>query len=160
MYALYSASASVLKRQALRNTSRNSITQAIHVSVLPESGTPNMTKAFSADRQSSLLHRVPWRPPISVSGDGIYLVLEDGRRVIDAVGGAAVACLGNSYVDTTASMLSDHASSDIHPRSRYIEIFSARRSYSDIYLTSGDEIPNGQVKLLVFQEKQAILGNV
>ncbi|TCD71722.1 hypothetical protein EIP91_005488 [Steccherinum ochraceum] len=44
-----------------------------------------------------ILHRAPWRPPIAVSGEGIYLDLEDGRRIIDAVGGAAVACIGNGH---------------------------------------------------------------
>lgn len=28
-------------------------------------------------------------------GDGNYLVLEDGRRILDASGGAAVACIGH-----------------------------------------------------------------
>lgn len=28
---------------------------------------------------------------------GIYIELEDGRKVIDAVGGAAVACIGNGH---------------------------------------------------------------
>ncbi|KAF8906204.1 hypothetical protein CPB84DRAFT_1813845 [Gymnopilus junonius] len=39
----------------------------------------------------------PWRPPVAVAAEGIYIDLEDGRRVIDGVGGAAVACLGNSH---------------------------------------------------------------
>lgn len=30
-------------------------------------------------------------------GEGIYLDLEDGQRLIDAVGGASVACLGTSH---------------------------------------------------------------
>ncbi|WP_434722442.1 aspartate aminotransferase family protein [Mesorhizobium sp. RIZ17] len=35
------------------------------------------------------------RPPIAVSGEGIWLHLDDGRQVIDGSGGAAVACLGH-----------------------------------------------------------------
>lgn len=31
----------------------------------------------------------------AVSGDGLYLTLSDGRRVLDASGGAAVACIGH-----------------------------------------------------------------
>ena len=46
-------------------------------------------------RPTAILHRVPWRPPVAVSAQGIYVELEDGRRVIDGVGGAAVACIGN-----------------------------------------------------------------
>ncbi|KAL0953367.1 hypothetical protein HGRIS_004604 [Hohenbuehelia grisea] len=44
-----------------------------------------------------VLHRTPWRPPVATRGDGITLELEDGRTVIDGVGGAAVACLGMNH---------------------------------------------------------------
>lgn len=43
-----------------------------------------------------ILHRTPWRPQIAVSGEGIYINLKD-RQLIDAVGGAAVACIGNGH---------------------------------------------------------------
>jgi len=42
-----------------------------------------------------VLHRSGAIPPIAVRGDGIYLHTEDGRAIIDASGGAAVACLGH-----------------------------------------------------------------
>src|ERR1700744_4545870 len=42
-----------------------------------------------------LLHRSGAIPPIAVRGEGIYLHTEDGRAIIDASGGAAVACLGH-----------------------------------------------------------------
>jgi len=48
-------------------------------------------------RPTSILHRTPWRPPVAVSGEGIYITLEDGRKVIDGAGGAAVTCLGNGH---------------------------------------------------------------
>jgi len=48
-------------------------------------------------KPTAILHRTPWRPPTAVGGDGIYINLEDGSRVIDAVGGAAVACIGNGH---------------------------------------------------------------
>ena len=44
---------------------------------------------------SRVLHRSGGQPPVAVGGDGIYLHTEDGRRIIDASGGAAVACLGH-----------------------------------------------------------------
>jgi 4-aminobutyrate aminotransferase-like enzyme len=50
-----------------------------------------------ADKVSSLLVRTPWRPPVGVSAEGIYITLDDGRRLIDAVGGAAVACIGGNH---------------------------------------------------------------
>lgn len=36
-------------------------------------------------------------PPIATSAQGIYVNLEDGSQIIDAVGGAAVACIGNGH---------------------------------------------------------------
>ncbi len=42
-----------------------------------------------------VLHRSGAIPPIAVRGEGIYLYTEDGHEVIDASGGAAVACLGH-----------------------------------------------------------------
>ena len=50
-----------------------------------------------APRPTAILHRTPWQPPVAVSGRGIYITLENGREVIDAVGGAAVACIGNGH---------------------------------------------------------------
>lgn len=44
---------------------------------------------------SRVLHRSGGQPPVAVGGDGIYLHLADGTRIIDASGGAAVACLGH-----------------------------------------------------------------
>jgi adenosylmethionine-8-amino-7-oxononanoate aminotransferase len=44
---------------------------------------------------SHVLHRSGAIPPVAIGGDGIYLHLADGTRVIDASGGAAVACLGH-----------------------------------------------------------------
>jgi hypothetical protein len=43
---------------------------------------------------SAILHRTPWTPPTAVRASGINIELEDGSQVIDAVGGAAVSCLG------------------------------------------------------------------
>jgi adenosylmethionine-8-amino-7-oxononanoate aminotransferase len=48
-------------------------------------------------RATAILHRTPWQPPVAVGGQGIYITLEDGREVIDAAGGAAVACIGNGH---------------------------------------------------------------
>ncbi|KAL0579002.1 hypothetical protein V5O48_002997 [Marasmius crinis-equi] len=44
-----------------------------------------------------MIHRTPWRPPVATSAEGINIELEDGTKLIDAVGGAAVACLGMSH---------------------------------------------------------------
>uniref|UniRef100_A0A0W0F666 PLP-dependent transferase n=1 Tax=Moniliophthora roreri TaxID=221103 RepID=A0A0W0F666_MONRR len=57
----------------------------------------DVKQVLSSIRPTSVIHRTPWRPPVAKSAEGIYIELEDGRRLIDAVGGAAVACLGNSH---------------------------------------------------------------
>ena len=44
---------------------------------------------------SRVLHRSGAIPPTATGGDGIYLRLADGTRIIDGSGGAAVACLGH-----------------------------------------------------------------
>jgi len=36
-------------------------------------------------------------PPVAVSGDGVYITDAQGRRFLDASGGAAVSCLGHSH---------------------------------------------------------------
>ncbi|WP_428538944.1 aspartate aminotransferase family protein [Rhodopila sp.] len=42
-----------------------------------------------------VLHRSGAIPPLAVGGDGLFIHTADGRRVLDASGGAAVACLGH-----------------------------------------------------------------
>lgn len=51
-------------------------------------------KALYAERPTSILHRTPWRPPVASKAQGMEITLEDGRVLLDAVGGAAVACIG------------------------------------------------------------------
>ncbi|MBN8992241.1 MAG: aspartate aminotransferase family protein [Rhizobiales bacterium] len=49
-----------------------------------------------AGRKSRVLHRsLRETPPRAVGGEGVWLIAEDGRRVLDASGGAAVSCLGH-----------------------------------------------------------------
>src|SRR6266704_161244 len=51
-----------------------------------------------AARQSRVLHRsLRQQPPKAVGGDGVWLIPEDGRRILDASGGAAVSCLGHQH---------------------------------------------------------------
>src|SRR5882757_6553832 len=47
---------------------------------------------------SRVLHRsLRETPPRAVGGDGVWLIAEDGRRVLDGSGGAAVSCLGHQH---------------------------------------------------------------
>lgn len=48
------------------------------------------------------------RPPLAVRGEGIYLIDEQGRRYIDACGGAAVSCLGHGHPEVVAA-IAEHA---------------------------------------------------
>jgi len=49
---------------------------------------PHSSHVFTRDPSVSL--------PIAVAGDGCYIVDKDGKRYLDASGGAAVSCLGHS----------------------------------------------------------------
>ncbi|HEY2818623.1 MAG TPA: aspartate aminotransferase family protein [Casimicrobiaceae bacterium] len=54
---------------------------------------------------SHLIHRnLRALPPTAVSASGIAIVDRDGRRYLDASGGAAVSCLGHAHPDVLAAM--------------------------------------------------------
>lgn len=58
---------------------------------------------------SHVLHRTVFdRPPVAISGEGLILTLDDGRQIIDASGGAAVACIGHGN-RRVASAIADQA---------------------------------------------------
>ena len=42
--------------------------------------------------------------PVAVSGSGVEIVDAQGRRYLDASGGAAVSCLGHGHPDVLAAM--------------------------------------------------------
>src|SRR4051812_10558124 len=48
--------------------------------------------------RSRVLHRsLRETPPIAVRGEGVWLIAQDGRRILDGSGGAAVSCLGHQH---------------------------------------------------------------
>ena len=48
--------------------------------------------------KSRVLHRnLRETPPKAIGGEGVWLMGEDGRRILDASGGAAVSCLGHQH---------------------------------------------------------------
>ena len=49
------------------------------------------------------------RPPVAVRGDGIFLLDADGRRYVDACGGAAVSCLGHGHPAVIAAIAEEAA---------------------------------------------------
>src|SRR5690349_1843831 len=57
-----------------------------------------------------VLHRSTGaRPPIAVEGEGIHLIDDNGRRYIDACGGAAVSCLGHGHLAVIRAMTNQAA---------------------------------------------------
>jgi adenosylmethionine-8-amino-7-oxononanoate aminotransferase len=56
-------------------------------------------------QDSRVFHRqLQQRPPVAVRGEGVYLVDSQGKRYIDASGGAAVSCLGHGHPEVRAAM--------------------------------------------------------
>ncbi|MBN9244034.1 MAG: aspartate aminotransferase family protein [Mesorhizobium sp.] len=54
---------------------------------------------------SHILHRqIHHDYPIAVGGEGVTVIDREGRRYIDASGGAAVSCLGHQHPDVLAAM--------------------------------------------------------
>lgn len=54
---------------------------------------------------SHIIHRsLSKRYPVAVGGEGVWIVDAEGRRYIDASGGAAVSCLGHGHPDINAAM--------------------------------------------------------
>jgi adenosylmethionine-8-amino-7-oxononanoate aminotransferase len=52
-----------------------------------------------------ILHRSPKAVmPVAISGSGVEIVDAEGRRYLDASGGAAVSCLGHGHPDVLAAM--------------------------------------------------------
>src|ERR1700751_6187688 len=48
--------------------------------------------------KSRVLHRsLRETPPKAVGGEGVWLIAQDGRRILDGSGGAAVSCLGHQH---------------------------------------------------------------
>src|SRR5438874_2353229 len=54
---------------------------------------------------SRVVHRhLRHRYPVAAGGQGVYLIDSEGRRYLDASGGAAVSCLGHQHPEVLAAM--------------------------------------------------------
>ncbi len=51
-----------------------------------------------------LHHSLRHEPATAVATDGVWLIDRQGRRYIDASGGAAVSCLGHGHPDVLSAM--------------------------------------------------------
>src|SRR5690606_34935543 len=60
---------------------------------------------FVMNSDTRIIHRqLQKTPPLAVGGQGVHLIDAEGRRYIDASGGAAVSCLGHGHPDVIAAM--------------------------------------------------------
>jgi adenosylmethionine-8-amino-7-oxononanoate aminotransferase len=51
-----------------------------------------------AANKSRVMHRsLRETPPKAIGGEGVWLIAEDGHRILDSSGGAAVSCLGHQH---------------------------------------------------------------
>ena len=70
----------------------------------PDSG-PDSRASLARDGASRVLHRsLHETPPVAVGGHGVWLVTKEGRKVLDASGGAAVSCLGHQHPRVIAAL--------------------------------------------------------
>ncbi|CAA21908.1 Aspartate aminotransferase family protein [Schizosaccharomyces pombe] len=67
--------------------------------------TVTTTSSDKSEKKNYLFYTSPnHRPPTVVRAEGVYLYLEDGTRIMDATGGAAVACLGHGNKEVIDAM--------------------------------------------------------
>ncbi|WGS01136.1 aspartate aminotransferase family protein [Bradyrhizobium sp. ISRA443] len=58
-----------------------------------------------AATRTRVMHRsLRETPPKAVGGEGVWLIAEDGRRILDSSGGAAVSCLGHQHPRVLAAI--------------------------------------------------------
>lgn len=95
-----------------------------------------------------VFHRQPHtRLPTAVQGEGIHLIDQNGKRYIDASGGAAVSCLGHSHADVIQAvqkqinnMAHAHTSFFTNEAAEELATFLATRAPGDlnhVYFGSG-----------------------
>ncbi|KIY71921.1 PLP-dependent transferase [Cylindrobasidium torrendii FP15055 ss-10] len=116
------------------------------------------TLTMTSQPATSILHRTPWRPPVAVRAEGMYIDLDNGKRIIDAVGGAAVACIGNSVpevqqaikdqVDQVSYVYNMQLSSKPAEELAQILVDSSNGAFELVgYASGGSEAMEGVLKL-------------
>jgi adenosylmethionine-8-amino-7-oxononanoate aminotransferase len=70
----------------------------LYINIIVEEAESAMANKTTLPDTSAVLHRNLRRtPPLVTGGEGVYLIDGEGRRYIDASGGAAVSCLGHGH---------------------------------------------------------------
>lgn len=96
--------------------------------------------------------------PVAVGGDGVYLIAQDGTRILDACGGAAVSCLGHSNPNVIAaiqkqvgSLAYAHTSFFTSEPAEELAEFLATRAPGDLnrvyFVSGGSEAMESALKL-------------
>jgi adenosylmethionine-8-amino-7-oxononanoate aminotransferase len=108
---------------------------------------------------SFILHRQPKQSlPVAVAGDGAYVVDSEGKRYLDASGGAAVSCLGHSHQAVVAAIKAQldklpyaHSGFFTNEASEELAAWLIARAPGDLakvyYLSGGSEANETALKL-------------
>ncbi|KAI9510533.1 PLP-dependent transferase [Russula earlei] len=119
---------------------------------------PASEKGVPPPQATAILHRTSWKPPVAVSAQGIYVTLDDGRVLVDAVGGTAVACIGNGHpavqqaikeqVDKLAYVYNMQLSNEPAEKLAKILIDSGKGAFELCgFFSGGSESMEGAIKL-------------
>jgi adenosylmethionine-8-amino-7-oxononanoate aminotransferase len=77
------------------------------MSSLPAVESSARSEVPESEKQSAVLHRnIRQVPKQAISAKGSYIFLEDGRKILDATGGAAVTCLGHGNEEVNRAIIS------------------------------------------------------
>ncbi|HJH24100.1 MAG TPA: aminotransferase class III-fold pyridoxal phosphate-dependent enzyme, partial [Paenalcaligenes hominis] len=109
-----------------------------------------MTHVFHRNPNHSL--------PTAIAGEGIELIDQNGKRYIDASGGAAVSCLGHSHQDVIQAIHQQidavayaHTSFFTNEAAEELATFLAERAPGDLnhvyYVSGGSEAVEAALKL-------------
>lgn len=125
-------------------------------------------KLWTDTIMTHVFHRHPKQSlPTAVAGEGITLIDQNGKRYIDASGGAAVSCLGHSHPEVIAAIHQQidavayaHTSFFTNEPAEQLAQFLAQRAPSDLdyvyFVSGGSEAIEAALKLArqYFVEKQ------
>jgi len=96
---------------------------------------------------SRVLHRsLRETPPKAVGGEGIWLIREDGRKVLDASGGAAVSCLGHQHPRVLEAM-SKQASKLAYAHTAFFTSEAAETLAYVYFVSGGSEAIEAAIKI-------------
>jgi adenosylmethionine-8-amino-7-oxononanoate aminotransferase len=155
---------------SLTHTAETDFTQALALETTGEAGVmvANSQGNHSHEEKSAVLHRHLGQSfPRLIKAKGCYLYLDDGRKILDASGGASVACLGHGNERVNKAMLAQMSAVAYCPTIFYtspvqeelcqILVRSTKGHMSRAYIvSSGSEAMEAALKLTrqIFLERE------